>query len=424
VKLRLLIALLGIVLPPACAAAPKVVAVTLDGVVHPITVQVIEHTLSQAKQSNAAFVLVRLNTPGGLLEATRQITEKLIASPVPVVTFVTPSGGRAASAGFFILQAGDVAAMAEGTNTGAASPITLGQPMDPVLRKKVESDTSAALRSIVSRRGRNVELAEKTVTEAKSFTAVEALEQKLIELKVRDEAELLKQLDGREVTRFDGSKAVLDTTGAEVVPYELTLREQVMSAISDPNIAFVLVILGLLGLYMEFTNPGLIAPGVIGGIAFVLGLSAISVLPLRWTGVALLALAIALFILEAKFTSHGILGVGGAVAMVLGALMLVEGPPEVTIRLGTALAISLPFAAITIFLATLAFRAHENKVVTGREALIGAVAVARTPLTPEGEVFVQGEYWHAVSSRPVETGARVRIVAAEGFRLTVEPLNS
>jgi membrane-bound serine protease (ClpP class) len=407
-----------------CNAAPTAVAVSVDSIVHPITVQIIDNAIRQAERDRASFVLIRLNTPGGLLDATRHITEKLIASPMPVITFVTPSGGRAASAGFFILEAGDVAAMSAGTNAGAASPVLLGQQMDPVMRSKVENDASAALRSIVSKRGRNAELAEKAVREAKSFTETEALNSKLIDVVARDESDLFAQLNGREITRFDGRKQRLDTTGVRVVDYELRLRERIISAIADPNIAFLLMILGLLGIYTEFTNPGLIAPGVIGGIAVVLALSAFSVLPVHWTGVALLILAIALFVLEAKFTSHGILGIGGAVAMVLGAMLLVEGPPELRIRLAVALAVSGPFAAVTVFLATIAFRARENKVMTGREGLIDAVGIARTPLAPGGKVFVQGEYWDAVATRPVEAGARVRVTGIDGLRLTVEPITS
>jgi membrane-bound serine protease (ClpP class) len=408
----------------SCEAAPTAVAVSIDNIVHPITVQILDHAIRQAERDGANFLLIRLNTPGGLMEATRQITAKLVASRVPVITFVTPSGGRAASAGFFILEAGDVAAMAAGTNTGAASPVLLGQQMDPVMRNKIENDASASLRTIVSKRGRNAELAEKAVREAKSFTESEALAAKLIDIVARDESDLLAQLDGREITRFDGRKERLSTRGVQIVEYDLRLRERIISAISDPNIAFLLMILGLLGIYAEFTNPGLIAPGVIGGIAFVLALSALSVLPVQWTGVALLVLALALFLLEAKFTSHGILGLGGAIAMVLGAMLLVEGPPEVRIRLGVALAVSLPFAAITIFLATIALRARENKVLTGREALIDAIGVARTALSPAGKIFIQGEYWDAVATRPVEAGARVRVTAIDGLRLTVDPINS
>ncbi len=369
------------------------------------------------------MLLIRLNTPGGMLDSTRQIIEKLNASPVPVVTFVTPSGGRAASAGFFLLEAGDAAAMADGTNTGAASPVLLGQQMDPVMRRKVESDSAAGLRSLVAHHHRNVDLAEKAIREAKSFTDAEALQDNLIDLVVKDQAQLLRQLNGREVTRFNGQKVTFHLEDAIVTEYEPSSRQRLLGAISNPNIALVLLVLGVLGIYVEFNAPGLIFPGVIGGICALLALSALSMLPVNWIGVALLILALSLFVLEAKFTSHGILGIGGAVAMVLGALLLIDGPAELRIRLSTALGLSIPFAAITIFLATIAFRARENKVLTGKGTLIDEIAVARTPLNPEGKVFLQGEYWDAISSRPVDVGTHVRVTAVQGLKVTVEPVS-
>lgn len=403
-----------------CAGA-RVVAVDVDQVVHPVTVEILGRAIDQAQREGAQLVLIRLNTPGGLMDASRHAIEKIVASPVPVATFVTPSGGRAASAGFFLLEAGDVAAMAPGTNTGAASPVAIGVEMDQVMRRKVESDAAASLRSLTAKRGRNSALAEKTVLEAKSFTEKEALDNKLIELIANDERALLDALDGREITRFDGTKVKLALAGAEIVVYQKTTRESLVAAISDPNIAFVLLILGALGLYLEFTHPGLILPGVAGGILVLLGLAALSVVPINWGGVALLILAVALFILEAKFASHGILGAGGAVAMVLGALLLVEGPPEMRIRLGTAVGVTLPFALITVFLLSLVLKARANKVVTGEAGMIGEEGVARTALRPRGNVFVHGELWEAVSSAEVEAGSRVRVVAVEGLTLRVEP---
>ena len=306
-KLILALLLLFLLASGGSAQRPAVVAVNIDGVVHPVTVEMVAHALDQAERENAEMVLLRLNTPGGLLDATREINEKIVASAAPVVTYVSPSGGRAASAGFFILMAGDVAAMAPGTNTGAAAPILLGREMDQVLRKKVESDSAATLRSLAAKRGRNSELAEKAVLESKSFTEKEALDQKLIDLVAKDEAQLLTLLNGREITRLDGTKRVLRLASAQIVAYEPTRCERLIRAISDPNIALVLLVLGALGIYIEFSSPGLIVPGVGGGILVLLGLSALSVLPINWVGVALLVLAIALFILEAKLASHGIL---------------------------------------------------------------------------------------------------------------------
>jgi membrane-bound serine protease (ClpP class) len=407
----------------AQGAVNKVVAVDVDGVVHPITVEIVTHALAQAQRENAEILLMRLNTPGGLFEATRQIVEKMLASPVPVVTFVTPSGGRAASAGFFLLQAGDVAAMAAGTRTGAASPVLLGGEMDKVMREKVQSDAAAFMRSIVSKRGRNAGLAEKAVLEARSFTDKEALDNKLVDLVVRDEAELLARLNGREVTRFDGRKVKLVLEQPAVVTYERSLREEILAAIADPNIALALLVLGALGVYIEFSSPGLIAPGVLGGILVLLGLSALSVLPINWVGVALLVLAVILFILEAKLASHGILGAGGVVSMVLGAMLLIESPlPEMRIKFSVAVGLALPFALITSFLVTLVVRARARKVATGTAGMIDEVGFAYTSLTPAGKVFVHGELWDAVSSEPVEAGKPVKVVDVRGLTLRVEPV--
>lgn len=405
----------------ACFPAPKVVAVDLDGVVHPVMVEIIERALAQAKQQNAEAVLLRLNTPGGLMEAMRQSVEKIVASPIPVVTYVCPSGGRAASAGFFLLEAGDVAAMAPGTNTGAAHPVAIGVQMDAIMKQKVENDAAASLRSVVAKRGRNAALAEKAVLESKSFTDKEALENKLIELIARDEKDLLGQLNGREVVRFDGSKVTLRLAGATIETYERSLRQKILSGVSDPNIALLLLVLGALGVYVEFSSPGLFVPGVAGAILAVLGLSAISVLPINGAGAALLILAFVLFALEAKFASHGILGVGGAAAMILGSMLLVDSPvPEMRIRLSTALAITIPFAAITVFLLTLVIRARANKVSTGSEGMLNETGEAVTPIAPEGQVLVRGEYWAAVSEAPLKAGARVRVAGITGLKLRVE----
>ena len=402
--------------PPGASAA---ISVDYQSVIHPVSVEILRHALDQAKREQAPFVLVRLNTPGGLLEATREIIETISASPVPVVTFVTPSGGRAASAGFFILLSGDVAAMAEGTRTGAASPVTLGEPMDSVMRKKVESDAAAALRSLAGRHGRNWQAAEAAVLQAKSFTSEEALKEKLIDLVVRDEKELWSRLDGWQVKRPDGTTVTLRTAGVTVKPYELTLRERVVQALADPNLAFLILVAGGLLLYWEFTQPGMILPGVSGAILLLLGLLALSVLPINLAAVGLLVLAVVLFVLEAKIVSHGILATGGVVAMVLGAVLLVEGPPELRIRWGTALAVSIPFGIITVFLLSLVIRARLRPPATGVEAMVGEIGVAQTPLQPAGTVFVRGEYWTAHSDEPIEAGARVRVEAVEGLRLKV-----
>ena len=399
------------------------IAVDVDGIVHPVTVEIVTHAIDRASHDNAALVLIRLNTPGGLMDAMRESIQKIVASPVPVVTYVTPSGGRAASAGFFLLEAGDLAAMAPGTNTGAAHPVLIGAQMDPVMKQKVENDAAASLRSLTAKRGRNSDLAQKAVLESKSFTEKEALDSQLIELIASNENDLMRQLDNREVSRFDGRKQTLHLSGFEIVNYEKSMRERVLSSISNPNIAIILLVLGVLGIYVEFSSPGLIFPGVAGAILALLGLTALSMLPINWLGAALLLLAFAFFVLEAKFVSHGVLATGGAVAMILGAVLLINSPlPEMRIHLSTAIALALPFTAITVMLLTLVVRARSGKVVTGSEGMIGQIGVTIEDLKPEGHVFVRGEYWNAVSPRPVPTGQRVRVTAVDHLKLTVEPV--
>lgn len=422
--MRLLWLLFFVVLLAAPVSGADVIRFEVDSVVHPVTVEMLNDALTQVKEQNAKLLLIRLDTPGGLMEASRELVEMMIASPVPVVAYVSPGSARAASAGFFLLLAADVAAMSPGTRTGAASPVIMGQEMDQVMRRKVESDAGAWIRSLASQRGRNAELAQETVTEARSFTHEEAIKAKLIDLVAQDERELLKALAGREVKRFDGSAVRIELPEAPtVLTYTPTLRQKILKSISNPSVAFALLLLGALGLYVEFSSPGLIAPGVLGAILALLGLTGLSVMPISWLGVSLIVLALALFVLEAKFASYGILGTGGAVAMVLGAMLLVDGPPELRIGLASALALGLPFAAITLFLATLVFRAHRRASVTGEAGMIGLIGVARTPLAPRGQILVHGELWEATSSAQTPEGARVRVTRVEGLHLFVEPLN-
>jgi len=418
-----LLAILLVLAQRGALASPRVLSVEVDGMIHPVTTEIFASALERAREQGDSLIIIRLNTPGGLMDAMRGTIERMVASPIPVVTFVAPSGGRSASAGFFLLEAGDVAAMAPGTNTGAAHPVALGGEMDAVEKQKVENDAAAYMRSICSKRGRNSALAETAVRESKSFTEREALDQHLIDLIAADEPALLAALDGREITRFNGTRETLHTAGASIDVYERSARQKVISAIADPNMALILLVLGALGIYLEFTSPGLIAPGVAGAILLLLGLSALSLLPINWLGAALLVVALASFVLEAKFAAHGILALGGAIAMVLGAVMLVNGPiPEMRVHWQTALALALPFSAITVFLLSLAIRARRSKVETGPEGMIGVTGSALTPLAPEGKVMVRGEYWDAVALAPVGAGARVRVTGIHNLKLTVESL--
>jgi membrane-bound serine protease (ClpP class) len=400
-----------------------VISVDVDGMIHPVTTEIVESALAEAKQEGAVAVILRLNTPGGLMDAMRETIQKIVSSPVPVITYVAPSGGRSASAGFFILESGDVAAMAPGTNTGAAHPVAMGGEMDAIEKQKVENDAAAYMRSICSKRGRNSNLAESAVRESKSFTEREALDQHLIDLIAPDEPALLAALDGREITHFSGAREILHTGGAQIVVYQRSLRQKFISAIADPNMALILLVLGALGIYVEFTSPGLVAPGVAGAILVLLGLSALSVMPINWLGAALMIVALTAFVLEAKFTAHGILALFGAVAMVLGAVMLIDSPiPEMRIHWGTALGLALPFSLITVFLLSLVVRAKRNKVVTGAEGIVGATGSALTALSPQGTVLVHGEYWNAVALQPIVSGAPVRVTAIHDLKLTVEPV--
>jgi membrane-bound serine protease (ClpP class) len=402
--------------------APLILRVSLDGPIHPVTAEIVRNSITQAQAHHAQLILIRLNTPGGLLDATREIVKEIVASPVPVVAYVAPSGGRAASAGFFLLEAADVAAMAPGTNTGAASPVLLGQTMDPVLRTKQENDLAALLRGLTVRRGRNSELAEKAIREAKAFSDIEAMNGRLIDLQADNELQLIDKLNGRDIKRFTGLKQTLQLTGARFSDVHLSWREEIFTLIADPNIGFILLMLGVLGIYIEFASPGLIFPGVAGLVALVLGLSSLAVLPINWAGAALLVVAIAFFVLEVKFTSHGVLGVGGAIAMILGTLILVDAPPELRIHWITALSVALPVTIICVFLTSMALKARQSNVLTGTTALLDQVGTARTPLTPFGQVFIHGEYWKAVGSVNIDKGSKVRVRRVDGLTIYVDPL--
>lgn len=395
--------------------------VVVDDMIHPISDEVVGRALDEAAAKKASVVILELRTPGGLETSMRGIVEKIIRSKVPVIVWVGPSGARAASAGFFILEAADVAAMAPGTNTGAAHPVLLGEKLDDIMKMKMQNDAAAFIRTLAQRRGRNVAAAESGVREAKSFTEDEALALKLIEVVAPNIESLLKWADGRTVKRFDGTTIVLRTANQPVTNYEMSLKQRLLSWIMDPNVAFILMSLGMMALYAEFNHPGAILPGVVGLIAILLAVFALNLLPTRYAALVLILAAFALFALEAKFTSYGILGIGGVICMVFGALLLVDGPiPEMRVHLLTALAVSIPFGAITVFLMTLVVRAHKNRVTTGTEAMVGEIGVARTAVGPEGKVFVRGELWNATTNGEIAQGARVRVRAVEGLRVVVE----
>jgi membrane-bound serine protease (ClpP class) len=400
---------------------PRVVLIKINDTIQPISADYMERGLDAAAAQHASAVLIEINTPGGLLDSMRQMVSKVIASPVPVIVYVAPSGSRAGSAGFFLLEAADVAAMAPGTNAGAAHPVVEGVKLDDTMKQKLENDTAAFLRSYVDRRGRNVQAAEDAVRSSKSYSDSEALKLKLIDLIAPDDAALLNDLDGRTITRFDGAKVVLHTRGAQLVAVDPTLREEILDRLTNPNLAVLVLVVGGLLIYVEFNTPGTIIPGTLGTIMVLLALFALNLLPVRYTSVMLLIAAFALLILEAHFATHGVLAAAGIVALVFGALTLVDAPiPEMRVHLATALSTGLAFGLITVFLLRLAMRARRSKVRMGGDAMIGLIAVVTQPLAPIGQVMVNGELWQAESVTPAAPGDQVRVRGLRDLTLLVE----
>jgi membrane-bound serine protease (ClpP class) len=403
------------------AQQPRVIVIHLDDTIQPISADYMARGLNAAAAQHANAVLIEINTPGGLLDSMRQMVSKVIASPVPVIVYVAPSGARAGSAGFFLLEAADVAAMAPGSNAGAAHPVVMGAKLDDTMKQKLENDTAAFLRSYVERRGRNVQAAEDAVRSSKSYSDQEALQLKLIDLVAPDDASLLNDVDGRTITRFDGSKIVLHTRGAELVAVDPTLREEILDRLTDPNLAVLVLMVGGLLIYVEFNTPGTIIPGTLGTILVLLALFGLNLLPVRYTSVMLLLAAFALLILEAHFASHGVLAAAGILCLVIGSLTLVDGPiPELRVHLATALSAGLAFGLITVFLLRLALRARRSKVRMGGDAMIGQIAVVTQPLAPTGQVMVNGELWQAESATPAALGEQVRVRGLRDLTLLVE----
>jgi membrane-bound serine protease (ClpP class) len=403
------------------AQQPRVIVIHLDDTIQPISADYMARGLNAAAAQHANAVLIEINTPGGLLDSMRQMVSKVIASPVPVIVYVAPSGARAGSAGFFLLEAADVAAMAPGSNAGAAHPVVMGTKLDDTMKQKLENDTAAFLRSYVARRGRNVQAAEDAVRSSKSYSDQEALQLKLIDLVAPDDASLLNDVDGRTITRFDGSKMVLHTRGAELVAVDPTLREEILDRLTDPNLAVLVLMVGGLLIYVEFNTPGTIIPGALGTILVLLAVFGLNLLPVRYTSVMLLVAAFALLILEAHFASHGVLAAAGILCLVIGALTLVDGPiPELRVHPATALSAGLAFGLITAFLLRLAVRARRSKVRMGGDAMIGLIAVVTQPLAPTGQVMVNGELWQAESATPAAPGEQVRVRGLRDLTLLVE----
>lgn len=430
------------------SARPRVVELRIGDEVEPIMAEYIDGGITQAAQQHASLILITMDTPGGLGTSMEDMIQHILSSPVPVVVYVSPAGARGASAGFFILLSADVAAMAPGTHAGAASPLIAigGVPLnvDEVLKKKILNDATAFLRSYAGKRGRNVELAETAVTDGKAFTETESLNGKLIDLVANSREDLLAKLNGQSIKRFDGSETRLNLNNPEVVTVNMSARERFLSRIVQPDVFFILLIAGTIGLYVEFTHPGMIAPGVIGAIALVLALFAMHILPVNFAGLLLIIVAMGLFILEAKYTSHGVLAAGGIIAMLLGAFMLIRSPiTGAGVSLGVALGVTAPAALVTILLMRLVLRSREWKQSAGAEQLVGAPAEATEAFAPvggqpggqtasgqtapstapsfQGMVRLRGELWRAVATVAIPAGAQVRVVRVSGLTVHVTP---
>jgi membrane-bound serine protease (ClpP class) len=421
-----MVALAGCATPAvARAQTNRVVVLRLDDTIQPISADYLKRGIDRAAELHAQAVVVEMDTPGGLLDSMRDMVSTILASPAPVIVYVAPSGSRAGSAGFFIMESADLAAMAPGTEAGAAHPVVEMGSVDDTMKEKILNDALAFLRSYVSLRGRNVDAAQAAVTTSKSYTADEALQLRLIDLIEPSQTDLLHAIDGRTVKRFNGATQVLHTKDAQVVAVEPNLRESIMDRLMDPNLAVLILLAGALLIYLEFHVPGTIVPGALGTLMVLLALFSLNLLPVRYTAVGLIVCALILMVLEAKFPSHGILALGGTAALVLGLMTLVAGPiPQMRVQLATALSAGLAFGLITTVLVRLAWRAQRNKVAIGPEALVGAVGVAQEALAPQGQVLVHGELWQAESALPVTAGAKVRVRGVDGLTLQVEPVTA
>jgi membrane-bound serine protease (ClpP class) len=399
-------------------ASASVLRIKVDAPIHPVTSEYVVRALERADREAADLVVLTLDTPGGLDTSMREIITAIVNARTPVAVFVGPSGSRAASAGFFIGLACDIFAMAPGTSTGAAHPVGVsltGASMDKTMEGKVVEDAASYIRSLAGKRGRNVRMAEDGVRKSLSYTEREALDGGLIDLVAGSEEELVARLDGRTVRRFDGSEQTLALAGKPMADRPMTFRQRFLLTIANPNLAYILLMIGLLGLYFEFSHPGAILPGVLGGISLLLAVFAFQILPINYVGIGLILLAIILFVLEVKVQSFGMLAVGGIAAMIIGSLMLVKSPiPELRPGLRIVLPLALGISLIVVFLLTLVLRAHARRALTGREGMIGETGTAQTDLAPAGKVFVHGEIWEAEADAPVRAGEKVRVIEVLG----------
>jgi membrane-bound serine protease (ClpP class) len=423
--LMILIGLFLIGFSTVTAQQPVVEKLVLDETIQPVSAGMLDRAIARANTAGAVAILIQIDTPGGLVTSMRTMAGAILSSRIPVIIYVAPAGARAGSAGFFLLEAADIASMAPGTNAGAAHVVFEGGKPDETLSQKIENDAEAFMRSYVSRRNRNTDAAIAAVASSKSYTAEEALNQHLIDLIAASDTELLNAIDGRQVTRMDGTKQTLHTKNARIEFMQPTLRENLLTWLVNPNIALLLLVGGALLIYLEFNTPGTIVPGALGTLMVLLGVFALDLLPIRFTAIMLLLAAFALMLLEAKFGGHGVLAITGIVCLTFGTLTLIAAPiPELRINPWVAIGVSLGFGSITVFLVRLAMKARRMKARLGADALVGSEASAMEPLSPEGHVLVEGEIWRAVASQTVPTGTKLRVVGHEHYLLRVAPVES
>lgn len=424
-----LISLIGLAMGAPVKTAPPassktVHVIKLDAAITPVVAEYIEKAIDRAAAANAEALIIQLNTPGGRVDTMEQIVMKMLSASVPIVVFVAPQGGRAASAGVFITLAANIAVMAPSTHIGAAHPVTMVGKMDKVQETKAVNDLAAMVRGLAEKRGKNAKWAEEAVRKSVSITETEALKLKVIDLIAADIPSLLKAIHGKTIDLVLG-KRVLDTKNAQVQEVEMGFRFKILDLISDPNIAYILLILGFYGIYFELSNPGAIFPGVAGAISLILALYALSNLPINYAGLMLIILAIGLFIAEAFITSHGVLGIGGTIAMAIGSVMLIESPlPYMRISWAVIIPVVALSALLFIITVSLAVRVQREKADTGKEGMLGLEGDAKTDIHEHGQVFVHGEYWNAWSDEPIKLGERVKVESIDGLKLKVKKSQS
>jgi membrane-bound serine protease (ClpP class) len=411
--------------PLTAQVAPVVYTADVDAIIHPVSAEYIIEAIDRADQAGAALTVITLRTPGGLLDSTRTIVSRMFRATTPVAVFVAPSGARAASAGFILTIAADIAAMAPGTHIGAAHPVAGGgAPMDETMSKKAAQDVAAYARTIANTRRRNVELADLAVNESRAFTEQEAANASppLVDLVAADLPELLRRLDGRTVRRFDGTETVLKTAGASTIAVEMTMRQRILSAVAHPNVAYLLLSLGMLGLTVELWNPGAVLPGVVGGVSLLLAAFALQLLPVNYAGLLLMLFGLLLLALEIKVTSYGLLTAGGVISLVFGSLMLMDASsPDLRVSLGVVLPVVAAFVGIGGVLIRLGIAAQRQPATTGPSGMIGEIGKALSAVAPgaAGRVAVHGEIWSAVADTAIDEGARIRVTGVHGLTLTV-----